>query len=126
MRAAHCLGAYRKRVRSDYFFVRVARREFEQSVLIPTELVSALSEHSAESYQAWTVARPANDFATMRPILEKTLDLSRRIAECFPDRESIADPLIAFSDYGMKASSVRAVFDELVEIDDRTPIAFIE
>lgn len=97
----------------DAALVRVTRREFEQSVLIPTELVSALSEHSAESYQAWTVARPANDFATMRPILEKTLDLSRRIAECFPDRESIADPLIAFSDYGMKASSVRAVFDEL-------------
>src|SRR4029077_7629685 len=53
------------------------------------------------------------DFARVLPLLEKTLDLSRRVANCFPGYESIADPLIDFSDYGMKASSVRAVFCEL-------------
>ena len=97
----------------DAALVRVTRREFEQSVRLPAALVSEMSEHAAVSYQAWTVARPANDFAAVRPILEKTLDISRRVAECFPDREHIADPLIAFQDYGMKASSVRALFSEL-------------
>ncbi len=97
----------------DAALVRVARREYEQSVRIPASLVSEMSEHAAVSYQAWTAARPANDFAAVRPILEKTLDISRRVSDCFPDREHVADPLIAFQDYGMKASSVRALFAEL-------------
>lgn len=93
--------------------VRVARREFEQSVRIPSSLVSEFNEHSATIYQAWTVARPANDFAAVRPLLETTLDLSRRMAQCFDGWESIADPLIDFSDYGMKASTLRTLFGEL-------------
>jgi carboxypeptidase Taq len=93
--------------------VRVTRREFEQAVRIPSALISEFNEHSAKIYQAWTVARPANDFATVRPMLEKTLDLSRRMAQCFDGWESIADPLIDFSDYGLKASVIRALFGEL-------------
>jgi carboxypeptidase Taq len=93
--------------------VRVARREYDQAVKVPAALVGEMNEHFAESYQKWTEARPKNDFATMRPYLERTLDLSRRLANCFPGYEHIADPLINFSDYGMKASEVRAIFDSL-------------
>jgi len=93
--------------------VRATRREWEQSVRIPTSLVSEMNEHITRTYQAWTTARAANDFATLRPMLERTLDLSRRMAECFPGYDHIADPLIDFSDYGMKAATVRALFTEL-------------
>lgn len=93
--------------------VRVARREYEQAVRIPSSLVSEFNEHVAVIYQAWTAARPANDFATVRPLLEKTLELSRRMAHCFTGWESIADPLIDFSDYGMKASTIRPLFRDL-------------
>jgi carboxypeptidase Taq len=93
--------------------VRVTRREFDRATQVPGSFVSEMQTHAAQSYQAWTVARPKNDFATMRPMLEKTLDLSRRLANYFPGYESIADPLIDFEDFGMKASSVRAVFSEL-------------
>ncbi len=86
---------------------------YEREVRIPTNLTAEITEHAAESYQVWTEARPANDFKRVQPYLEKTLDLSRQTAECFPGYEHIADPLIDFSDYGMKASSVRAVFAEL-------------
>jgi carboxypeptidase Taq len=72
--------------------------------------VKAMNEHFARSYQVWTEARPANDFARVRPLLEKTLELSRRMADCFPGYDSIADPLIDFSDRGMKAARVREVF----------------
>ena len=97
----------------DAALVRVTRREYDQAVKVPSDLVSEMNSHSAESYQAWTVARPKNDFATMRPYLEKTLELSRRLANCFPGYEHIADPLINYSDYGMKASSVREIFTQL-------------
>lgn len=98
---------------SDRALVRVTRRQWEQSVRIPGELVSEMSEHCARTYQAWTVARPKNDFETVRPLLEKTLTLSRRMADCFPGYENIADPLIAFADYGVTAKSIRALFGEL-------------
>ncbi len=99
----------------DAALVRVTRREYDRAVRLPAAFVSELNEHDARSYQAWTGARPANDFARVRPMLEKTLELSRRLANYFPGYESIADPLIDYSDYGMKAASVRTLFASLRE-----------
>src|SRR5438132_1615357 len=53
----------------DASLIRVARREYEQAVKVPPPFVSRLNEHAAASYQAWTVARPANDFGAVRPYL---------------------------------------------------------
>ena len=97
----------------DAGLIRKARRDYEKSIRVPPQLLAELSEHGALSYQAWTEARAANDYATMRPMLEKTLDYSRRLADCFPGYDHIADPLIDFADEGMKAVSVRALFAEL-------------
>jgi carboxypeptidase Taq len=93
--------------------VRVTRRNYDQAVKIPPELIGEIYRNGAESYQVWTEARPNNDFKAVEPYLEKTLELSRQLADCFPGYEHIADPLIDFSDYGMKASSVKQVFSEL-------------
>jgi len=101
----------------DAAYLRVARRAYDRMALVPTALMAEAYAHMAASYQAWTVARPANDFAAMRPILEKTLDISRRLAQCFPGDGSpdshIADPLIDFSDEGMKAEDIRMLFADL-------------
>jgi len=97
----------------DASLIRVTRRDYERRVRVPAEFVGRLTEHGAASYQAWTVARPANDFAAVRPNLEKTLDLSRELANYFPGYTHIADPLIDFLDYGMRADSVRKLFAEL-------------
>jgi carboxypeptidase Taq len=67
------------------------------------------------SYEVWTKARPANDFNAVQSYLEKTVDLSRQAADFFPGYEHIADPLIDFADYGMKASTIRSLFAELRE-----------
>jgi carboxypeptidase Taq len=95
--------------------VRIARRNYERAVKVPSTFVSQFAEHRAASFQAWTEARPADDFAKVQPYLEKTLDLSRQLADFFPGYEHIADPLIDFSDYGMRVSTIRAVFAELRE-----------
>ncbi len=97
----------------DVALVRVTRRLYERSVRVPASLVSELNDHAGVIYRAWTVARPANDFPSVRPLLEKTLELSRRQANCFPGYESIADPLIDVADHGMKASTVRELFGAL-------------
>jgi len=99
----------------DAALLRAARRGYDIATKVPPAFLAEFYEHSANSYQAWTEARPANDFKTMQPMLEKTLDISRQLANFFPGYEHIADPLIDFADYGMKAASVRKVFSELRE-----------
>ena len=93
--------------------IRVTRLDYERAVQIPASFTAKFSHHSAEAYEAWAKARPANDFAAVQPYLEKTLDMSRELANFFPGYEHIADPLIAEADYGMKATSVRSLFAEL-------------
>ena len=97
----------------DAALIRVTRREYERSIRVPPELVAELDEHGTASYQAWTEARPANDFKCMQPLLEKTVDLSRKLADCFAGYSHIADPLIDYADYGMKASTLTALFADL-------------
>lgn len=99
----------------DASLIRVARRDYENETKLPAALVAEMTNHIATTYQVWASARPANDFAAVRPHLEKTVELSRQVAECYPGYEHIADPLINLSDYGMKVSSVRAIFAELRE-----------
>lgn len=97
----------------DASLIRVTRKEYDKATKVPSSLIAEFSAHSSAAYQAWAKARPENDFTAVAPYLEKTLDYSRRIADCFPGYDHIADPLIDFSDEGMKAESIRALFAEL-------------
>ena len=93
--------------------IRVARRDYERAIKVPPSFMGEFANHTSRLYDVWTRARPANDFASVRPLLEKTLDLSRQYANFFPGYEHIADPLIDVADEGMKASSIKKVFGEL-------------
>lgn len=114
----------------DASLIRVTRQQYERLTKVPSNLLSQITAHASEGYQVWAGARPANDFAKMLPYLEKTLDYSRQLANCFPGYTHIADPLIDFSDQGMKATDIQRVFGELREqlvplvqaIADREPI----
>ncbi len=95
--------------------IRATRRSYDKATKVSPAFLAEYYEHAAHAYQVWTEARPANDFKKVQPLLEKTLDMSRQLANFFPGYEHIADPLIDFADYGMKAASVRKVFSELRE-----------
>jgi carboxypeptidase Taq len=90
--------------------IRVARRDHERAIRVPPEFVARLQAHITECYQTWTRARPSDDFPHVRPYLERTLELSRELAGFFPGYEHIADPLIDFADFGVKASEVKRLF----------------
>ncbi|MGD9317096.1 MAG: carboxypeptidase M32 [Anaerolineae bacterium] len=104
----------------DASLIRVTRRQVDKAVKVPPAFTAEFNQHMAESYQAWAKARPENDFAAVRPYLERALDLSRRFADYFPGYEHIADPLIDEADYGMTASSIGAIFADLRQ--DLVPI----
>ena len=95
--------------------IRKTRRDYDRQVKVPPAWVAKFSAHSAQSYQAWTRARPANDFKSVQDNLKKTLDLSREYADFFPGYDHIADPLIDVPDPGMKAADIRRIFSELRE-----------
>jgi carboxypeptidase Taq len=97
----------------DAALIRVTRREYERAIKVPPAFMAELYGHANTTYQVWAEARPANDFARVQPYLEKTLDLSRRLAEYYAPYEHIADPLIDIADYGMKVSVIRPLFAEL-------------
>jgi carboxypeptidase Taq len=97
----------------DASLIRVARRDYEKATRVPADFVARWSAMGSASYDAWTRARPADDFAAMRPHLEKALDFSRRFADYMSPYEHVADPLIDGPDEGMTVAGVRALFDEL-------------
>jgi carboxypeptidase Taq len=97
----------------DASLIRVGRRDFQRATKVPADFVARLSAFGSASYDAWTRARPANDFATMRPLLEKAVDLTREYAEFFAPYQHIADPLIDDADQGMTAALIRSLFAEL-------------
>ncbi len=97
----------------DASLIRVARRDFERAIKVPPQFMAELFEHFSNSYNTWVVARPANDFKSLEPLLQKGVDLSLRMADFFPGYEHIADPLIDIADYGMKATTLRSLFAQL-------------
>jgi carboxypeptidase Taq len=97
----------------DASLIRVARRDFEKAIKVPSAYVARASALGSASYDAWTRARPANDFATMRPFLEQAVDLSREYAGFFAPYQHIADPLIDAAEEGMTTASIRSLFAEL-------------
>ena len=73
----------------------------------------ALSEHTAATYHAWERARPANDFAAVRPLLEKTRRAEPRARRRSSRLRAPYDPLIDLAEDGMTVAAVRALFTEL-------------
>ena len=115
-RLLDCLASYAESLppgHDDAALIRVARYDYGRQTLVPAEYSERAARHASASYAAWVEARPRNDFATLRPMLETTLDLSREYAEFFPGYEHIADPLIDDADQGMTVARIRPVFDEL-------------
>lgn len=99
----------------DASLLRATRRDYERAVKVPPEFLGEVYNHIAQTYMQWAAARPANDFESVRPALEKTLDFSRQLAVFYAPYDHIADPLIDMADFGMKAESVRTLFSELRE-----------
>ncbi len=97
----------------DASLIRVVRRDYERAIRVPAEYVARANAHFSASYNAWTRARPANDFAAMIPFLERTLDLSREYASFFAPYHHIADPMIDEADEGLTTATVQRLFAEL-------------
>jgi carboxypeptidase Taq len=93
--------------------LRAVRRDFDKSAKLPTALVETLSRETALGHEVWVKARAENDFGHFAPTLQKLLDLSKQVAECYGYTEHIYDALLDQYEPGMKTSEVKRIFAEL-------------
>jgi carboxypeptidase Taq len=92
---------------------RVAWRDHERAVRIPSELTAAMARATAEALPAWQKARAESDFAQFRPHLERNVELRRELAACFPEAEHPYDALLDAFEPGARSATVREVFARL-------------
>ena len=61
--------------------LREMRREWLHATSVPSDLVEASSRACSSCEMAWRKARAANDYASVRPLLQTVLDLTRQIGQ---------------------------------------------
>jgi carboxypeptidase Taq len=70
------------------------RRDYERKTKLPQALVEELAKLAVLGQQVWAEARRNNDFATFRPLLERTIVLKREEAAAIGYRDVAYDALL--------------------------------
>ena len=93
--------------------IRVTTRDYQKAIKIPPSFAAQFSAHTSKTYEAWLKARQEQNFKIVGPLLEKTLEFSRKMANFYPGYQHIADPLIDQLDEGMTVRIIRPLFQRL-------------
>jgi carboxypeptidase Taq len=95
--------------------IREFKRQYDRRVKLPQALVEELARVSVLGQQAWVTARAKNDFATFKPLLEKTFKLKREAAAAIGFEECPYDALLDEFEPGALTSQVTRVLAALRE-----------
>jgi carboxypeptidase Taq len=93
--------------------VRVTRRDYDEAVKIPAELVAEIAHASTVARPAWEKARRDEKFEIFAPYLEKTVELNRRVADALGYEDRPYDALINRTEPGMTTKQLETIFAEL-------------
>ena len=93
--------------------VKVARRDYDKRVKVPTEYVAEMARVSSVAQTVWEKAKKESNFALFQPHLEKLVGLRRQYAEFFAPYTHIYDPLLDDFEPGLKTADVKSIFDGL-------------
>lgn len=99
----------------DLVNVREIKRQLDIEKKLPEEFVAEKTRICSLSYIAWTKARPAGDFAAVKPHLQKVIELSRREAELIGFREHPYDALLDQFEPHMTLAQVKPLLLSLAE-----------
>ena len=93
--------------------IREFKRRYDKLVKLPQALVEELARTATLGQQAWVIARADNDFASFRPLLEKTVRLKREQADALGYPECRYDALLDDYEPGALTSQIVAVLSAL-------------
>ncbi len=93
--------------------IRELRRKYQKKTKLPQALVEELARTAILGQQAWVEARQKSDFASFRPLLEKTIDLKQQQAECLGYQECRYDALLDDYEPAESTSNIARVLDGL-------------
>jgi carboxypeptidase Taq len=97
----------------DAALIRVARRDYEKSVQVPTSLRTEMTRAAAEAREIWVKARANDDFEAFRPALEHNYELRQRYIECFDGVDEPYDILLDDFEPETSTAEVTETFAEL-------------
>ncbi|HEU5477433.1 MAG TPA: carboxypeptidase M32 [Gaiellaceae bacterium] len=103
----------RERESFEASVVRVARRDYERKLRVPSELRAEMTRAASLGYAGWLEARAAGDFELFRRHLERRLALTREFAACHEPFDDLYDVLLDEEEPGMRTADVEAVFARL-------------
>lgn len=98
---------------TDASLIRVAKRDYELAVKVPTELVAEETKTTTLAHEEWVKARKENNYNHFRPWLEKIVDIERRIAEHRGYKDQIYDALLDPYEPGMTSAEVERIFNDV-------------
>jgi carboxypeptidase Taq len=93
--------------------VRVARRDYEKAVRVPSSLRAELTRAGSFGYRAWLQAREQEDYGIMLPYLERSLELRREYVACFEPEGDPYDVLLDDYEPGMTTAEVEVIFSQV-------------
>ncbi len=95
--------------------LREMRRRRGHAVAVRSDLVEAVARISSECEMVWRQARPADDFAAVRPLLEEMLRLQREVAMAKAERLGVKpfEALLDRYEPGGSMAMIDRLFDEI-------------
>lgn len=95
--------------------VREMRHDYVHAVALPSTIVEPMEQARADCGHTWRKARHANDWAAVKPKLEKLVDLAREAGKAKADKLELPfyDALLDQFDPGRRAAQVDQLFAEL-------------
>lgn len=97
----------------DASLVRVARRDYDYEVKLPSELVGEMGRAMSEAQPVWVEARKKSDWSLFAPRMQVTVDIARKVAEAYGYENKPMDALIARYEPGLTAADVERVFGRM-------------
>lgn len=98
--------------------LREMRREWLHATAVPSDLVEASSRACSACEMAWRKARPANDYESVRPLLQTVLDLTRQIGQAKSAKLGVTpyEALLDQFEPGGRVAEIDPLFARLSEI----------
>ena len=95
--------------------LREMKRQWLHATAVPPRLVEALTKACSASEMVWRKARPAGDFAAVRPYVQHVLDLTREVAAAKADRlgKSPYEALLDAYEPDGSTAEIDFLFDDL-------------